>query len=98
MTFEFHPDALEEYQDAASWYEEQRYRLGVEFTEAVEASVGQVLQLPDRYQPVGGDTRIFRMKRFPYYLFYRYNEAEQHVRFVAVMHHRRRPDYWRERL
>ena len=98
MTFEFHPDALDEYQDAASWYEEQRYLLGVEFTQAVEASVVQLLQHPDRYPPVRGGTRIYRMKRFPYYLFYRYNEAGQHVCIVAVMHHRRRPDYWRERL
>ncbi len=98
MTFEFHPDALDEYQDAASWYEEQRYRLGVEFTQAVEASMAQILENPERYQPVGGTVRIFRIKRFPYYLFYRYNGAGQHVRILAVMHHRRRPDYWRERL
>ncbi len=44
MTFEFHPDALDEYQDAASWYEEQRYLLGVEFTQAVEAPVVQLLR------------------------------------------------------
>jgi len=98
MTFEFHPDALDEYQEAAFWYEEQRYRLGVEFTQAVETAVAQVLQHPERYQPAGGDMRIFRMKRFPYYLFCRYNEREQHVRIVAVMHHRRRPGYWSERL
>lgn len=98
MTFEFHPDALVEYQDAAIWYEEQRHRLGVEFTQAMEAAVAQILQVPDRYQPVGGGIRIFRMKRFPYYLFYRYNEAGHHVRIVAVMHQRRRPDYWRKRL
>ncbi len=98
MTFEFHPDALDEYQDAAAWYEEQRYRLGVEFTQAVEAAVAQVLQHPVRFQSVEGGTRIFRMGRFPYYLFYRYNETSQHVRFVAVMHHRRRPGYWSERL
>lgn len=98
MTFEFHPDALAEYQEAASWYEEQRYRLGVEFTDAVEKAIGELLRDPGRYQPVGGMSRVFRMKRFPYYLFYRFNEAAQHVRILAVMHHRRRPDYWRERL
>jgi plasmid stabilization system protein ParE len=98
MTFEFHPDALEEYEEAAAWYEERRYRLGLEFTVAVEGGVAAILTNPDRYQPVRGGVRIFRLKRFPYYIFYRYNEAGQHVRIVAIMHQKRRPDYWRERL
>ncbi len=70
----------------------------MEFTEAVEAGVAAILKTPDRCQQVGGGVRIFRLKRFPYYIFYRYNERGQHVRIVAVMHHKRRPDYWRERL
>lgn len=76
---------------------EQRYRLGMEFTAAVEKTIGE-LRDPGRYQSAGGMPRIFRMKRFPYYLHHRFNEAGQHVRILAVMHHRRRPDYWRERL
>jgi len=98
MTFEFHPDALEEYEEAAAWYEERRYRLGVEFTEAVEAVVAAIQKSPDSYQPLKGGVRIFRLKRFPYSIFYRYNEAGQHVRIVAIMHHKRRPDSWRDRL
>ncbi len=39
----------------------------------------------------------FRLKRFPFYLFYRYFEQKQHVRILAVMHHKRRQDYWRGR-
>jgi hypothetical protein len=31
MTFDFHPDALDEYHSAAKWYEELRVRLGAEF-------------------------------------------------------------------
>jgi toxin ParE1/3/4 len=98
MTFDFHPDALEEYQAAAAWHEEQRDRLGIEFTQAVEAGIVLVLSDPGRFQPVGGGIRVFRMKRFPYHLFYRFNEAGRNVRIVAVMHQRRKPDYWRERL
>lgn len=36
MTFDFHADALDEYQSAASWYEEQRSQLGMEFIGACE--------------------------------------------------------------
>jgi hypothetical protein len=33
MTASINKEALEEYQEAARWYEEQRHLLGVEFTE-----------------------------------------------------------------
>ncbi|OAI56381.1 hypothetical protein AYO49_00850 [Verrucomicrobiaceae bacterium SCGC AG-212-N21] len=98
MTFDFHPDALDEYQSAASWYEEQRFRLGLEFVEAIETGIFAVLSDPGRFQLVGVGIRICRIKRFPYYVFYRYNEVGKHVRIVAVMHKRRKPDYWRDRL
>jgi plasmid stabilization system protein ParE len=98
MTFDFHPDALDEYHSAAAWYAEQRVLLGVEYVQAVEAAIAAIMSDPGRFQPVGDGIRIFRMKRFPDYLFYRFNETGQHVRIVAVMHQRRKPDYWRERL
>lgn len=64
MTFEFHPDALEEYAEAGVWYEERRYRLGVEFTEAVEAGVAAILKAPDSYQPVGAVRASSRSSAF----------------------------------
>lgn len=98
MTFEFHPDALAEYKEAGIWYEERRYRLGIEFTDVVEAGIAAILKSPDSYQPAGNNVRVFRLKRFPYYIFYRYHQDTQHIQIVAVMHHKRRPDYWRERV
>ncbi len=59
MTFEFHKDALDEYEAAGLWYEEQRHRLGIEFVEAVETGIAAILQSPDSYQPVRDGVRIF---------------------------------------
>jgi toxin ParE1/3/4 len=98
MTFEFHPDALAEYEESAAWYEERRSRLGIEFADSVEAAISAILESPDRFQPVDGGVRVFRLKRFPFNVFYRHNEMEGHVSIVALMHHKRRPDHWRERL
>ena len=36
MTFDFHEEALAEYEEAGRWYEEHRHRLGVEFTQTIE--------------------------------------------------------------
>lgn len=98
MTFEFHPEALAEYEEAGIWYEERRCQLGLEFAAAVESAIALILKAPDRYQPVGEDVRVFRLKRFPYGIFFRYHAGLSQVRIVAVMHHKRRPDYWRERV
>ena len=46
----------------------------------------------------GNSVRVFRMKKFPYKLFYSFDEAEQFVRIYAVMHEKQRPDYWRNRV
>lgn len=98
MNFEFHPDALREYQEASLWYEEQRFRLGLEFSDAVESAVTAILTDPERFQAVGEGVQVFRLKRFPYYIFYRYDARGSRIRILAVMHHRRRPDYWRQRV
>ena len=97
MTFGFHEDALREYQEAGLWYEE-RHRLGVEFTETIETAISVILGNPTRYQPVGEGVRIFRVKRFPYYIYYQFHQERQRVRILAVMHRKRHPDYWKSRL
>ncbi len=98
MTFEFHPKALLEYETAGNWYEEQRSRLGVEFTAAIDKAVGAILQGPGKYRLGRGGIHIFRLTRFPYHILYRYDEAREHVRILAIAHFKRKPDYWRDRL
>jgi toxin ParE1/3/4 len=71
--------------------------LGVEFTTAVDAAIMTILNDPQRHQFLGAGMHVFRLKRFPFYLFYRYQESTDHVRIVALMHHKKRPDYWRDR-
>ncbi len=97
MTFGFHPAALREYDEAANWYEEQRHLLGEEFTAAVEKAVAAVLAGPERYPPAPDGTRAIRLKRFPFHLFYLFDEASAHVRVMAVYHEKRRPGLWRGR-
>lgn len=97
MTVSFESEALEEYRDAAQ-YSEDRFGLGRQFVQAVADSVASITQTPERYQQVGNGIRLFRMKRFPYYLFYHYSEAQKSIVIYAVAHHKRQTDYWRGRL
>ncbi len=98
MTFDWHLGALQEFEEAGLWYEEQRRRLGVEFSDALVLAIESILREPNRFQPVRDGVRLFRLKRFPYHLYCLLDDARHHVRIMAVMHNRRRPDYWRERL
>ena len=95
-----HPDALEEFVEAARWYEAEVVGLGARFQAAVEAVLEAVLEQPRTGSPLllaGRATpyRIRRARRFPYAVVYR--ELGNGVLVVAIAHARRRPSYGLER-
>lgn len=98
MTHGFEKEAFDEYRDAARYYAEHRSGLGEAFVGEVEAAIGEIGKSPDRFQPLGQGIRVYRLKRFPYRLYYRYSEERDHTTIFAVMHERRRPAYWIHRL
>ncbi len=72
MKVQFGTEALIEYEEAAQ-YAEDRFGCGLQFVAAMRAALDSIAKDPTRFQPVGQDIRIFRLKRYPYYLFYRYD-------------------------
>ena len=97
MTSTFEAEALREYQEAAQ-YSEDRFGMGHQFVAAIRAALDTIEKTPTRFQSAGQGIRIFRMKRFPYYLFYHYDEEMESVTIYAVAHHKRQTNYWRARL
>ena len=98
MTFEFHPEAREEFRDASHWYEARSLLAGDGFVGAVRAAINAILADPLRYQPVDEWIRVYRLKKFPFRLFYSYDKGKDSICIYAVMHEKRRPDYWRRRI
>lgn len=97
----FEDEAEAEYRAAGRWYEERRVGLGLEFPDAVDATIDQIVRLPRAGAPVRRlppDLLVRRapVKRFPYYVVYL--EAETTIRILAVAHERRKPGYWKSRL
>jgi toxin ParE1/3/4 len=91
------PEADQELEDAAWWYEEQRPGLGQLFLKAVEATVDSIQQFPGAGAPVpfvASDLPVRRapVQRFPYHVVYL--ETAMEIRVLAVAHDRRRPGYW----
>jgi len=96
MKYEFHPEALAEYEEAAKYYAGCQEGLELRFMAAVEHTVRQILEAPERWRILEEDIRWCLTRVFPYAVLYTV-EAD-FVLIVAVMHCHREPGYWRHRV
>ncbi len=95
MTFSFNPDAEQEMNEAAQRYDSDRLGLGSEFLDEIEGSVRFLMQFPYSSPLVRRSARKKVVRRFPYNIYY--SLREDHLRILAIAHHKRRPFYWRGR-
>lgn len=96
MIVEFALAAEHEFTEAVDYFETQRLGLGVEFAREVAAALQRIEDYPDAWRQMPGGVRRCQLRRFEYGLVYRVRGDVATV--YAVMHLRRRPGYWRERL
>jgi plasmid stabilization system protein ParE len=96
MRYEFHPEALEEYDEAALRYAERELALALRFIEAVEDAIRRMLEAPTRWRVIEADVRRCLTRVFPYGILY--TIEPDFVLIVAVMHCSREPGYWKQRL
>jgi plasmid stabilization system protein ParE len=97
----FEDEADAEYRQAGRWYESRRTGLGIEFFDAVDAAIRQIVDFPSLGVPVPRvpkklPVRRLAVTRFPYHVVYL--EAAEGIRILAIAHDRRRPGYWKGRL
>ena len=96
MRFEFHPDALAEYEDAARYYAECQDGLELRFISAVEHVVHQIIEAPGRWPVLEEDICRCLTRVFPYAVLY--SVETDYILIIAVMHSHREPGYWRKRI
>ena len=95
MRYEFHPEAEQEFIEAAAYYERNVRGLGERFGSEVRHAIERLLEYPELGSPIDADLRRLLLTRFPYFLIYSF--TADLLRVVAVAHSRRRPGYWRTR-
>jgi toxin ParE1/3/4 len=88
--------AEEEMLEAAAYYASQAEGLGHNFLAAVQQAAARIVGNPRLGQIVRGDIRRRLLRRFPFGLLYRIDPEE--IVIIAVMHLRRRPEYWADRM
>ena len=96
MRYEFHPDALSEYEEAAHYYASCQKGLELRFMAAVEHAVQQILETPERWRILEEDIRRCLTRVFPYAVLY--TIESDYVLIIAVMHCHREPGYWHHRV
>jgi len=92
----FHPDADEEYVHAVQYYADISLELGSRFHDEIEWLIGEVCADPERFRKFDPPARRHFSGDFPYAVIFL--DKPENIWIVAVMHMKRRPDYWRERL
>lgn len=96
MIFSFHPEAEEEFEAAVAWYEERDTGLGLDFAAEVRGAIRLAQSMPLAWPEMEENVRRVLVHRFPYGVLYSPEGGRIHI--LAVMHLRRRPGYWRERI
>jgi toxin ParE1/3/4 len=95
VTLTFHPAARDEFVAAAAYYEAAMPGLGSRFQNAVRRTTDLALVHPDVGSPRAAARRL-PVSGFPYDVVY-WVRGEV-IEVLAVLHHHRRPGYWRSRL
>ena len=89
-------EAQKELHEAIEWHNDRQQRLGLESQNEVEEAVDRIPLDPGvgaRYRNTA--YRFYRVKRFPYILYYL--DPPDAVWVAALAHERRKPGYWRKR-
>lgn len=87
----FTAEARQDLSDAHDWYEADRTGRGGRFLAAVGATTTTICRIPKVGRPVGPRHRKAVVRRFPYVVVYRYDDAIDTVIVVAVFHTSRDP-------
>jgi toxin ParE1/3/4 len=93
---EFHPEALEEAENAAEWYATRSQRAALRFAVTLEQALTRLLEDPEQWPKYLHGTRQILLRRFPYLVVYLTQPGV--VKVIAVAHARRKPGYWRFRI
>lgn len=96
MKYLLHPEADEEFAGAVHYYSQVSPELGVRFYREMERLFHDVCAGPQRFRKFDPPARRSLSRDFPYAVIFL--EKSDCLWIVAVMHLKRRPGYWRERL
>jgi len=94
--FTVRPEAEADLLASTEWYDSKALGLGTEFVRAVDVCYSLIKRMPEMFQQVHSGARRARLRRFPYSVYYVYDERG--ITILACLHWRRHPREWMRRL
>jgi len=85
-----------ELSEAVAYYNEQCPGLGFAFAAEAKATLNRIAGFPDAWPRFSSRIRRCLLDRFPYGILY--HQSEDELLILAVMHLRRAPQRWQDRL
>jgi toxin ParE1/3/4 len=92
----FQSEAEQEYADAANYYFQIDPELAGRFYDEIERLIIEIRKQPERFRLFDPPVRRHFSDVFPYAVLYL--DQPDRVWIIAVMHMKRRPGYWHQRL
>lgn len=96
MKVVLHPQADAEFLQAQQRYTDVSAPLGRRFYDEITSVFSRVVKHPLRYKQFDPPARRLFVNGFPYAVIYVARPDDTWI--IAVMHVRRAPDYWKERI
>ena len=97
IAFELDKAAEAEFYDIADYYKQFDQALSYDFIHEFEDAVQQLIKFPKAGHPYLHQTKRIFLDRFPCSIVYKVYRNELIVVF-AIMHMKRKPDYWEKRI
>ena len=94
ITFTQYADV--QFSDAYQWYESVGTGLGEELTQEVDRALTRIVAYPDQFKIAVADYRRLAVKRFPYEIFYGFDDKQ--IVVYAIFHTSQHPDAWQSQL
>lgn len=96
MRIDFHPAATAELEESANWYAERSATAARGFAVAVDAALTKIAANPQRFPRIDPRHRACNLERYPFQIVFR--DDGDRLCVVAVVHAKRRPGYWQNRV
>ena len=95
------PEALVELNEAATWYETRQPGLAIKFLQEIDQARYAIQSRPLSVPRLANtaielELRRALLPRFPYVLVFL--ELQTEIRVLAIVHAKRHPDYWLNRI
>jgi plasmid stabilization system protein ParE len=80
------PEAEEDIREAFNWYSDRSPELGMDFILRVETELKQIAETPQMFRKRFGAYRLAATERFPYGIYFIWDEANAVVAVRRVLH------------